>query len=95
MCIRDSFRPDSHIAHGNTLTDDKYPHIKAQVVVANPPYGVSWKGYQKEIVNDKTLRFKHLPSVADGQLLFTQHLIDKLDDEGMGVIVHNLSLIHI
>ncbi|MFZ1770815.1 MAG: N-6 DNA methylase, partial [Caldilinea sp.] len=87
--IESRFRPDSHIAHGNTLTDDKYPHIKAQVVVANPPYGVSWKGYQKEIVNDKTLRFKHLPSVADGQLLFTQHLIDKLDDEGMGVIVHN------
>jgi type I restriction enzyme M protein len=59
------------------------------VVVANPPYGVSWKGYQKEILNDKTLRFKHLPSVADGQLLFTQHLIDKLDDQGIGVIVHN------
>jgi len=87
--IESRFRPDSHIAHGNTLTDDKYPHITAQVVVANPPYGVSWKGYQKEIQNDKTLRFKHLPSVADGQLLFTQHLIDKLDEQGMGVIVHN------
>jgi type I restriction enzyme M protein len=87
--IESRFRHDSHIAHGNTLTDDKYPHITAQVVVANPPYGVSWKGYQKEILNDKTLRFKHLPSVADGQLLFTQHLIDKLDEQGLGVIVHN------
>jgi type I restriction enzyme M protein len=87
--IESRFRHDSHITHGNTLTDDKFPHIKAHVVVANPPYGVSWKGYQKEIQNDKTLRFKHLPSVADGQLLFTQHLIDKLDDTGMGVIVHN------
>ena len=87
--IESRFRHDSHIAHGNTLTEDKFSHIEAQVVVANPPYGVSWKGYQKEILNDKTLRFKHLPSVSDGQLLFTQHLIDKLDDSGMGVIVHN------
>ncbi len=87
--IESRFRDDSHIAHGNTLTEDKFSHVKAQVVVANPPYGVSWKGYQVEILHDKTLRFKHLPSVSDGQLLFTQHLIDKLDDSGFGVIVHN------
>ena len=87
--IESRFRDDSHIEHGNTLTEDKFSHVKAQVVVANPPYGVSWKGYQKEILNDKTLRFKHLPSISDGQLLFTQHLIDKLDDSGFGVIVHN------
>lgn len=87
--IESRFRDDSHIEHGNTLTDDRFSHVKAQVVVANPPYGVSWKGYQKDILNDKTLRFKHLPSVSDGQLLFTQHLIDKLDDSGFGVIVHN------
>jgi type I restriction enzyme M protein len=59
------------------------------VVVANPPYGVSWKGYQKDINNDKTGRFKFLPSVSDGQLLFMQHLISKLDAVGMGVVVHN------
>ena len=87
--IESRFRDDSHIEHGNTLTEDKFSHVKAHVVVANPPYGVSWKGYQKEILNDKTLRFKHLPSISDGQLLFTQHLIDKLDDGGFGVIVHN------
>jgi len=38
------------------------------VVIANPPYGLSWKGYQKDINNDKTERFKFLPSVSDGQL---------------------------
>lgn len=87
--IESRFRDDSHIEHGNTLTDDRFRQIKAQVVVANPPYGVSWKGYQKEILREKWDRFKHLPSVSDGQLLFTQHLIDKLDDSGIGVIVHN------
>jgi type I restriction enzyme M protein len=59
------------------------------VVVANPPYGVSWKGYQKDILNDKTDLFKFSPSISDGQLLFMQHLISKLDSVGMGVVVHN------
>ena len=50
---------------------------------------MSWKGYEKDITNDKTERFKYLPSVSDGQLLFMQHLISKLDAVGMGVVVHN------
>jgi len=41
------------------------------------------------VTNDKTKRFKYLPSISDGQLLFMQHLISKLDSVGMGVVVHN------
>ncbi|WP_028401052.1 HsdM family class I SAM-dependent methyltransferase [Ectobacillus panaciterrae] len=87
--IESRFRPDSKIEHGNTLVEDKFYNEEFDVVIANPPYGVSWKGYQKDIVNDKTGRFKYLPSVSDGQLLFMQHLISKLDAGGMGVVVHN------
>jgi type I restriction enzyme M protein len=87
--IESRFRPDSKIEHGNTLVDDKFYNEEFDVVIANPPYGVSWKGYQKDIVNDKTQRFKFLPSVSDGQLLFMQHLISKLDANGIGVVVHN------
>jgi len=87
--IESRFRPDSKIEHGNTLVDDKFYNDEFDVVVANPPYGVSWKGYQKDIRNDKTERFKFLPSISDGQLLFTQHLISKLNSNGMGVVVHN------
>jgi len=87
--IESRFRPDSKIEHGNTLVDDKFYNEEFDVVIANPPYGVSWTGYRKDIVNDKTERFKYLPSVSDGQLLFMQHLISKLDSVGMGVVVHN------
>ncbi len=87
--IESRFRVDSKIEHGNTLTNDKFYNDFFDVVVANPPYGVSWKGYQKDINNDKTQRFKYLPSVSDGQLLFMQHLISKLDSNGVGVVVHN------
>lgn len=87
--IESRFRPDSKIEHGNTLVEDKFYSETFDVVIANPPYGVSWKGYQKDIENDKTERFNHLPSISDGQLLFLQHLISKLDQTGTGVVVHN------
>ena len=87
--IESRFRVDSKIEHGNTLTDDKFFADEFDVVVANPPYGVDWKGFQKDIQNDKTQRFHHLPSVGDGQLLFMQHLISKMNATGMGVVVHN------
>lgn len=87
--IESRFRPDSKIEHGNTLVEDKFYNDEFDVVIANPPYGVSWKGYDKDIINDKTGRFKFIPSISDGQLLFMQHLISKLDSVGMGVVVHN------
>lgn len=87
--IESRFRLDSKIEHGNTLTDDKFYNEEFDVVVANPPYGVSWKGYQSDIKHDKTGRFKYEPSISDGQLLFMQHLISKMDSVGMGVVVHN------
>lgn len=87
--IESRFRPDSKIEHGNTLVEDKFYNEEFDVVIANPPYGVSWKGYKSDITHDKTERFKYLPSISDGQLLFMQHLISKLDSFGMGVVVHN------
>ncbi|MDO8418042.1 MAG: N-6 DNA methylase [Agitococcus sp.] len=87
--IESRFREDSRIEHGNTLVQDKFSDAEFDVVVANPPYGVSWKGYQSDIEKDKTHRFKFLPSISDGQLLFMQHLISKMTLTGMGVVVHN------
>ncbi|MDQ6990452.1 MAG: N-6 DNA methylase [Mariprofundaceae bacterium] len=87
--IESRFRPDSKIEYGNTLVADKFDNDEFDVVIANPPYGVSWSGYAKDIRNDKTGRFKFIPSISDGQLLFMQHLISKLDSVGMGVVVHN------
>lgn len=87
--IESRFRTDSKIEHGNTLVDDKFDDHGFDVVIVNPPYGVSWKGYQKDIANDKTQRFQYLPLISDGQLLFMQHLVSKLAVKGMGVVVHN------
>lgn len=87
--IESRFRIDSHIEYGNTLTERKFDDKGFDVIVANPPYGVDWKGYQKDIKNDQTERFFDLPSISDGQFLFTQHIISYLNDKGLSVVVHN------
>lgn len=90
--IESMFRTRSFIEQGNTLTNDQFPDLKCQFGVANPPYGVDWKDSKKTIENDQSGRFGHggYPSVADGQLLFIQNMMDKLDDEdGKAYVVLN------
>ncbi len=87
--IESRFRTDSDIRYGNTLTNISFIEKRFDVIVANPPYGVDWKGYQKDIQNDTTERFVALPSISDGQFLFTQHILYQLADDGLAVVVHN------
>lgn len=87
--IESRFRTDSDIRYGNTLTNISFIEKRFDVIVANPPYGVDWKGYQKDIQNDTTERFIALPSISDGQFLFTQHILYQLADDGLAVVVHN------
>lgn len=87
--IESRFRKDSKIVYGNSLVDIKFIHNKFDIVVANPPYGVDWKGFKKDIDNDQTERFHDLPSISDGQFLFTQHILYHLADNGLSIVVHN------
>lgn len=88
--IESRFRKDTAIEYGNTLTDiGKFWDKTFNVIVANPPYGVDWKGFEKDIRNDTTERFVALPSISDGQFLFTQHILHKLADDGLSIVVHN------
>lgn len=87
--IESRFRADSEIKYGNTLTNISFIEKRFDVVVANPPYGVDWKGYQKDIQNDTTERFVAFPSISDGQFLFTQHILYQLANDGFSVVVHN------
>ena len=88
--IESRFRTHSTISYGNTLTTVPFHDKQFDVIVANPPYGDKWSGFEKEIKNDQTGQFPGgLPSVSDGQLLFMQHILWQLDSDGIAVEVHN------
>jgi type I restriction enzyme M protein len=83
---------DSRRIHlGNTLSDDRLPELKADYGIANPPYGTSWKGDESFVKAEAARgggRFDAgTPNVGDGQLLFVQHLIHKLNAQGRAAIV--------
>lgn len=88
--IESLFRENAEIKYGNTLTTLPFKGKEFDVIVANPPYGIPWKGYEKEIRDDQTGQFAFLPSVSDGQLLFLQHNTHHLrSDRGLVVEVNN------
>ncbi|WPY95634.1 class I SAM-dependent DNA methyltransferase [Limimaricola variabilis] len=79
-----------NIAFGNTLTQDAHEGRRFHYMLSNPPYGVDWKKYKDAIVAEAEAlgmegRFgAGLPRVSDGQLLFLQHMISKMRDDGQG-----------
>ncbi len=82
--------PDN-IQHGNSFSEDKFPDRKFNYMLANPPYGVSWKKDEAYIKNEAlnpSGRFTAgLPRSSDGQLLFIQHMISKMDPKGSRIAI--------
>lgn len=78
------------IAFGNTLTNDAHKDKSFHYMLSNPPYGVDWKKYQGPIREEaETKGFDGrfgagLPRISDGQLLFLQHMIEKMRDDETG-----------
>jgi type I restriction enzyme M protein len=79
-----------NIKFGNTMTSDHLAHDSFNYCLANPPFGVEWKKYQKEVVNEHKNKGHDgrfgpgLPRVSDGSLLFLMHLISKRRNEKDG-----------
>ena len=61
------------------MTNDQFPDMRFDYLLANPPFGVDWKGEKAEI--DRWPDFRgyngKLPRINDGALLFLLHMIAK------------------
>ena len=80
--LMQGFKDPEVLKYGNSLTNDQYADDTFDYIMANPPYGSSWKSFQKDV---KALqeqgdpRFAEgLPAVSDGQMLFLMHIAHKL-----------------
>jgi type I restriction enzyme M protein len=85
--------PDN-IKLGSTLTKDQLTGRGFDYMITNPPFGVSWKSEEKQVLNESKEmggRFSvGTPRVSDGSLLFLQHLISKMETQGSRIgIVFN------
>jgi len=80
-----------NIRHGNSFTNDQFTDKHFHYQFANPPYGVTWKRDRDYIVNESANPagrfYAGLPRTSDGQLLFLQHMISKMEREGGKIAV--------
>lgn len=87
-----------NIRLGNSLSNDQFTSNRFHYIMANPPYGVTWKKDQAFVLNeslDPKGRFSAgTPKISDGQLLFLQHMISKMETDGsrVGVVTNGSPL---
>ena len=69
---------------GNSFTHDGTEGNYFSYMLCNPPFGVEWKKYEKDI-RDENKKLGHagrfgagLPRISDGSFLFLQHMISKM-----------------
>lgn len=78
-----------NIRLGNTLTQDQFPAKRFHYIMANPPYGITWKKeydfVTTESFNPEGRFYAGTPRVSDGQLLFLEHMLSKMEPGGSRV----------
>ncbi|RNI22652.1 type I restriction-modification system subunit M [Rufibacter latericius] len=80
----------TNIKLGNSLSNDGLEGYTFDYCLTNPPFGVEWKKAEKQIKAEHEKkgydgRFgAGLPRISDGSLLFLQHLVAKMKQNGEG-----------
>ena len=82
--------PDD-IKSGSSLSNDQFMGEKFDYMITNPPFGVSWKAeerFVKDEVQNPHGRFTvGTPRSSDGALLFLQHMLSKMEDNGSRICI--------
>ena len=96
MMLKGDGEEAMHIAYGSTLSSDQHAARSFDFMLANPPYGKSWKtdaermasGKKKEILDTRFNAYlsdgeslQMIPRSSDGQLLFLLNNISKMKQD--------------
>lgn len=89
----------ANIANGDTLESDKHHGMHFEYQAANPPYGVEWKPAEDAVRREHTKgaagRFgPGLPAIRDGQMLFSLHLLSKMQPVVAGKGGGRIGVVH-
>jgi len=82
---------DGQIAHGDTFHNDRHPDLKADFILANPPFNVSdWGG--ERLRDDKRWKYG-APPAGNANFAWVQHIIHHLAPAGVaGFVLANGSM---
>ena len=79
------------IAHGDSFHDDRHPDLKADFILANPPFNVSdWGG--ERLAEDQRWKFG-VPPKSNANFAWVQHMVHHLAPNGIaGFVLANGSM---
>jgi len=82
---------DGNIAHGDTFHNDQHPDLKADFILANPPFNMSdWRG--ELLREDKRWKYG-VPPPSNANFAWVQHFIHHLAPTGIaGFVLANGSM---
>ncbi len=82
---------DGQIAHGDTFHNDRHPDLKADFILANPPFNVSdWGG--ERLTDDKRWQYG-APPKGNANFAWVQHMVHHLAPGGTaGCVLANGSM---
>ena len=82
---------DAQIAHGDTFHNDRHPDLKADYILANPPFNISdWRG---ELLKDDKRWGYGPPPPGNANFAWAQHIIHHLAPNGLaGFVLANGSM---
>ena len=82
---------EGQIAHGDTFHSDRHPDLKADFILANPPFNVSdWGG--ERLADDKRWQFG-TPPKGNANFAWVQHMVHHLAPGGVaGFVLSNGSM---
>ncbi len=82
---------DGQIAHGDSFHNDRHPDLKADYILANPPFNVSdWRG---ELLRGNKRWSYGVPPPGNANFAWVQHMIHHLAPAGLaGLVLANGSM---
>ncbi len=82
---------EGQIAHGDTFHNDRFPDLRADTILANPPFNVSdWRG--ELLREDKRWKFG-VPPADNANFAWVQHIVHHLAPTGhAGFVLANGSM---
>ena len=82
---------EGQIAHGDTFHDDQFPDLRADFILANPPFNVSdWEG--ERLREDKRWKYG-IPPGGNANFAWVQHIVHHLAPNGAaGFVLANGSM---
>lgn len=77
------------IRQGDTLREDMHPDLKAEAIVANPPFSAQWKGDSDPQLahDDRFSQYGRLAPKSAADYAFVTHMLYHLADNGTMAIV--------